>query len=318
MSDICPHCGSSVFGASADGAAARCAKCGASVAAKGKTAAANVPSPDFDDLDDVLRDTAVPLNDIDDILSAVRVPEETASGSGRGGLFTRVGLIVFGLAVAGLLVLSLGKIAEYADEPANNNVGAASGVAQPPRQVVEPAESPNAKAPPNRTWTPDSEWLAQLGPPASLGEYELRLPDDFTRVERTNSDGKTACSFRSGNRPADDLNVVTTFVDDALADRGGVPEKLDPDWELDFMLDGYRSMLAHFAESGRDLGQLAGREFVRGRFSGKEAGADVHGVMLASYEERRMIVLSFVCTSPPGTPEYKRLENALLTFRPAP
>lgn len=278
-------------------------------------AASAVPSPEFDDLDEVLRDTAAPLNDIDEILSEVRVPEETSSAHGRGGLLARLGLIALGLAVAGLLVFALGKIAEIADEPAANPKAAAGGVLHAARQKIDPAPAAVAAAPLKLTWAPEAEWLEQLGPPVSCGQYELRLPEDYTRVERTNAGGKTACSFRSGNRPADDINVVTAFVDDALADRGGVPEKLDPDWELDFMLDGYRSTLAAFAESGRDQGRLAGREFVRGRFSGKEAGADVYGLMLASYEDRRMIVLSFVCTNPPGSPEYKRLENALLTFR---
>lgn len=278
----------------------------------------SVKTPEFDDLDDVLRDTAAPLNDIDDILSEVRVPEPNAFGQGRGGLLVRLGLTAFGLAVAGLLVLALGKIAEFADEPANNKVGTAGGSVQPPAKDIEPADKLLTQEPLNLTWTPESKWLAQLGPPVSLSEYELRLPQDYTRLERAKSNGKTTCSFRSGNRPADDMNVATAFIDDALADRGGVPEKLDPDWELDFMLDGYRTTLAAFAESGRDQGRLAGREFVRGRFSGKQAGVDVYGVMLASYEERRMIVLSFVCTSPPGAPEYKRLENALLSFRPAP
>jgi hypothetical protein len=301
----------------ADGAAVCCAKCGAPGATRGETADSIVQSPEFDDLDDVLRDTVAPLNDIDDILSEVRVPDETAFDRGRGGLIARLGLAAFGLAFAGLLVFALGKIAEVADQPADRKVGAASEPAKPPSHVIESADSSSALAQLDLTWTPDSEWLAQLGPQVSLGEYELQLPQDYTRVERANSEGKTTCSFRSGNRPADDINVVTAFIDDALADRGGVPEKLDPDWELDFILDGYRSTLAQFTETGRDLGRMAGREFARGRFSGKEAGVDVYGTILASYEERRLIVLSFVCTCPLGSPEYKRLENSLLTFRPA-
>lgn len=277
-----------------------------------------VQTPEFDDLDDVLRDTAAPLNDIDDILSEVRVPDEAACGQRAGGFFTRIGLTVAGLAIAGLLVLGLGKVAEFADEPATKNQAAmGNGAAQSAKQKIESSPQSVTAAPTNHAWTPEPEWLDQLGPAVPMGEYELRLPEDYSRVERANSERKTTCSFRSGNRPADDINVVTAFVDDALADRGGVPEKLDPDWELDFMLDGYRSTLAAFAECGRDQGRLAGREFVRGRFSGKEAGVDVYGVLLASYEARRMIVLSFVCTSPPGSPEYKRLENALLTFRSA-
>lgn len=319
MTDICPHCGSSETGQPADGADAHCVKCGGAIdqTTSQRPAAVAVQSPEFDDLDEVLRDTAAPLNDIDDILSEVRVPDENGSRNGRGGLLVRLGLTAFGLAVAGLLVFALGKIAEFADKPANDKAATASGAAQPPEQFIEPTEISRTPSPLNHTWTPESDWLAQLGPPVSLGEYELQRPQDYTRIERANTGGKATYSFRSGNRPADDINVVTAFVDDALADRGGVPEKLDPDWELDFMLDGYRSTLAAFAESGRDQGRLAGREFVRGRFSGKEASVDVYGVLLTSYEARRMIVLSFVCTSPPGSPEYKRLENALLTFRPA-
>jgi len=320
LTDICPHCGSSETGQPVDGADAHCGKCGAAVnqTTSQDLAAVTVQSPEFDDLDDVLRDTAAPLNDIDDILSEVRVPDEAACGSRAGGFFTRIGLTVAGLAVAGLLVFGLGKIAEFADEPATKNQAATGGGAsQSTKQEIESSPPSVAAAPPNHAWTPEPEWLEPLAPPVSIVEYELRLPEDYTRVERANSEGKTSCSFRSRNRPADDINVVTALIDDALADRGGVPEKLDPDWELDFILDGYRSALAHFVESGRDQGRLAGREFARGRFSGQEAGADVYGVLLASYEARRMIVLSFVCTSPPGSPEYKRLENALLTFRPA-
>ena len=320
LTHICSHCGSSETGQPADGAGAHCSKCGSAIdqTTSQSLAALAVQSPEFDDLDEVLRDTAAPLNDIDDILSEVRAPEEKVSSNGRGGLLVRFALAVLGLAVAGLLVLALGKIAEFADEPANNKVATAGGAVQPPEQIIEPADTSSTVGPINHAWKPEAEWFAQLGPPASLGEYELRLPQDYTRIEQANSGGKTTCSFRSSNRPADDINVVTAFVDDALADRGGVPEKLDPDWELDFMLDGYRSTLAAFAESGRDQGRLADREFVRGRFSGKEAGIDVYGVLLASYEERRMIVLSFVCTSPPGSAEYRRLDNSLLTFRPAP
>jgi transcription elongation factor Elf1 len=259
LTHICPHCGSSETGQPADGAGAHCSKCGSAIdqTTSQSLAALAVQSPEFDDLDEVLRDTAAPLNDIDDILSEVRAPEEKVSSNGRGGLLVRFALAVFGLAVAGLLVLALGKIAEFADEPANNKVATAGGAVQPPEQIIEPADTSSTVGPINHAWKPEAEWFAQLGPPASLGEYELRLPQDYTRIEQANSGGKTTCSFRSSNRPADDINVVT-------------------------------------------------------------AGIEVYGVLLASYEERRMIVLSFVCTSPPGSAEYRRLENSLLTFRPAP
>lgn len=314
--DVCPHCGSSEFGRPAAGAVHRCARCGESIgAATSEGAVCAAPPPEFDDLDEVLRETAAPLSDIDTILSEVHVPRTAASSSRPGAFFGRLVLAAAGLTVAGLLVFGLGKIAEFADQPPAN-VAAAGGAAEAVQKRTEPAEPPEALAPLNKTWTTETDWLAELGQPVSCGEYELRLPKDYTRVESASAEGKTTCRFRSGNRPDDDLNVVTVFIDDALSDRGGVPEKLDPDWELDFMLDGYRSTLAEFVESERDQGSLAGREFVRGRFAGKEAGENVCGVLLASYLERRMIVVSFVCSGPPGGKEYKRLENSLLTLRP--
>ncbi|HVW37714.1 MAG TPA: hypothetical protein VHB99_10435, partial [Pirellulales bacterium] len=184
MSDICPHCGSSDLDQPAAGAIAHCVKCGGPVDATRNQAfaAAAVQSPEFDDLDDVLRDTAAPLNDIDDILSEVRIPKEDASGKKRGGLLVPLGLTALGLAVAGLLVFALGKIAEFADEPTINKAATASGAAQPPEKGVEPSDPSSEVAPLDLTWTPDSEWLAQLGPPVSLGEYELQLPQDYTRV----------------------------------------------------------------------------------------------------------------------------------------
>lgn len=314
--DVCPHCGSTEIGQPAGGDEPYCAQCGGAIDSAKLAAACVAPTPEFDDLDAVLREKAAPLSDIDEILSEVHVPQTAASSSRSGAFAGRFVLAAAGLAAAGLLVLGLGKIAELADAPPANKA-AAGGIAQPPPKNIEPTEPANALAPLNLTWTPEAEWLAELGLAVSFGEYELRLPEDYTRVERTNAEGKTSCSFRSVNRPVGDLNVVTALIDDALADRGGVPGKLDPDWELDLMLEGYRSALAAFAETGRDQGRLAGREFVRGRFTGKQAGVDLCGVLLASYQDRRMIVLSFVCGGSPGGKEYKRLENSLLTLRPA-
>ena len=309
---VCPQCGSVSDEPAEAGVAGRCARC-ASAADEPSTAAPEA----FADLEDVLRDTAAPLADIDDILSEVHVPADAASGR-RPGFIVRAGLAIVGLALAGLLVFALGKIAELADNALPNDAKrAAAGAAPPAGRKSGEAESAIAPAALNDGWTPEPEWLEQLGPAVRCGDYELRLPEDYQRVEQSSAGGKTTCSFRSLSRSADDINAVTALIDDALADRGGVPGKLDPDWELDFMLDGYRSTLAHFAEEGRDQGRLADREFVRGRFRGKEAGVEVYGMMLASYAERRMIVLTFVGANLPGSAEYKRLENALLTLRRA-
>jgi len=309
---VCPQCGSVSEEPAEAGVAGRCAHCAS--AADEPSAAAAEP---FADLEDVLRDTAAPLADIDDILSEVHVPAGAAARR-RPGFTLRAGLAIVGLALAGLLVFALGKIAELADNALPKDAKrAAAGAARPAERKSVEAEAAIAPAPLNDGWTPEPEWMEALGSAVRVGDYELRLPADYQRVEQSSAGGKTSCSFRSLNRPADDVNVVTALIDDALADRGGVPEKLDPDWELDFMLDGYRSALAHFTETGRDQGRLADRDFVRGRFRGKEAGVEVYGVMLASYAERRMIVLTFVGANPPGNAEYKRLENALLTFRRA-
>ena len=319
---VCPHCGSVSDDHPAEaGFGERCAHCGQSVAATttdGVAAARGTTSEPFADLEDVLRETAAPLADIDDILSEVHVPAGAAAGR-RLGLIARFGVALAGLAVAGLLVFGLGKIAELAEQAPQQDA-AAGGAARSAKMKTgasAPASDPVPQnfAPLNDGWTPEPEWVEALGPAVRVGDYELRLPQDYQRVEQSSGAGKTTCSFRSLNRSADDLNVVTALIDGALADRGGVPDKLDPDWELDFTLDGYRSALAHFAETGRDQGRLADRDFVRGRFRGKQAGVEVHGVMLASYAERRMIVLTFVGADPPGSAEYKRLENALLTFR---
>ena len=312
---VCPQCGSVSNEPAEAGVAGRCARC-ASAADEPIEPSTAAPEA-FADLEDVLRDTAAPLADIDDILSEVHVPAGAASGR-RPGFIVRAGLAIVGLAIAGLLVFALGKIAELADIALPKDAKrAAAGPAPPAERKSRDADAAIAPAALNDGWTPEPEWLEQLGPAVRCGDYELRLPEDYQRVEQSSAGGKTTCSFRSLSRPADDINAVTALIDDALADRGGVPEKLDPDWELDFMLDGYRSTLAHFAEQGRDQGRLADRDFVRGRFRGKEAGIEVYGMMLASYENRRMIVLTFVGANPPGSAEYKRLENALLTLRRA-
>lgn len=179
----------------------------------------------------------------------------------------------------------------------------------------------SAPAPPSGpVWSPDANLLGQLPVDGSFDRYVVKLPAGFSSAPAPQTaapPGGRLQNFMWMGQPQ--ANGTRQVVVAAIVDMNVTPRSSPNDLEL--ALQGAMSQvrissgIQGFTNTPGERGQLAGKQFIRSRFSGSVMGVQMHGTFLMMIEGGRLLSISGMCNDSPGTPGYQLLDAALLTFK---
>ena len=175
-------------------------------------------------------------------------------------------------------------------------------------------------APSGPVWTPDARLLSQLPVDATFDRYVMKLPAGFASAPAPATPappGGRLQNYMWLGQPQ--FNATRQVVVAAVADMNSVPRSSPND--LDQALQGAMKQLriasgiVGFTNTSGERGQLAGKQFIRAKFSGSINGVPINGNLLIMIEGARLVSLSGMCSDNPGTPDYELLNAALLSFK---
>lgn len=225
------------------------------------------------------------------------------------------------LAICGGIVLAIGIPAMRAAREAAQRVQAQRG-----GMPAAPASSGGLfggsapAAPSGPVWSPDANLLGQLPVDGAFDRYLVKLPAGFASApapQAPSPPGGRLQNFMWMGQPQG--NGTRQVVVAAVVDMNVTPRSSPNDLEL--AMQGAMSQvrissgIQGFTNTPGERGQLAGKQFIRSRFSGSVTGVQMHGTFLMMIEGGRLLWISSMCNDGPGTPGYQLLDAALLTFK---
>lgn len=182
-----------------------------------------------------------------------------------------------------------------------------------------PAAAPTL-APAGPVWTPDANLLGQLPVEGTFDRYVMKLPAGFASApppQAPSPPGGRLQNFMWTGQPL--ANGTRQVVVAAVIDTNVAPRSSLNDLEL--ALQGAVSQIRissgiqGFSSTPGERGQLAGKQFIRSRFSGSANGVPMNGTLMIMIDGARALSISGMCNDSPGTPGYQLLDAALLTFK---
>jgi hypothetical protein len=177
-----------------------------------------------------------------------------------------------------------------------------------------------AAAPAGPVWTPDANLLGQLPVEGTFDRYVMKLPAGFASApppQAPSPPGGRVQNFMWTGQPL--ANGTRQVVVAAVIDTNVAPRSSPNDLEL--ALQGAISQIRissgiqGFTNTPGERGQLAGKQFIRSRFSGSANGVRMNGTLMIMIDGARALSISGMCNDSPGTPGYQLLDAALLTLK---
>jgi hypothetical protein len=162
--------------------------------------------------------------------------------------------------------------------------------------------------------------LGQLPVDGAFDRYVMKLPAGFASAPAPQTPappGGRLQNFMWMGQPQ--ANGTRQVVVAAIVDLNVVPRSSPND--LEQALQGAMSQvrissgIQGFTNTAGERGQLAGKQFIRSRFSGSVTGVQMHGTMLMMIDGGRLLSIAGMCNDSPGSPGYQLLDAALLTFK---
>ena len=177
------------------------------------------------------------------------------------------------------------------------------------------SNSASSSAPP-AVWQPDAKLLDELGPMATIDEYRVRPPKEYTfNPPPPNSSANLKAFYWAGktreDKTAPHLLIRVASPPPAEAKDGTLERHFEE------MLEGFKRRRTNWMQTSPERGQINGMTFMRAYWSGIDADKQwkMHGFIYASKDGSVFILLSSQDVEPNHEQALKVAEASVLTFR---
>jgi hypothetical protein len=165
-------------------------------------------------------------------------------------------------------------------------------------------------------WQPDARLLDELGPMATVEEYQVRPPKAYAfNPPPPNSSARIKAFYWAG-KLREDETAPHLLIRLASSPPG---EAKDSTLEQHFeeMLEGFKRRRTNWTQTSPELGQINGLTFMRTHWSGNDADKQwkMHGFMYAGKDGSAFILLSSQDVEPNHEQALKVAETSVLTFK---
>lgn len=236
--------------------------------------------------------------------------------------------IILALVGAGVMFLLCGGIAYVIVPPAIQAARKAAAEAQArnaSRQGQPGApKSPfsfGQSSPPSPVWGPNPQFTAQLPTRVTFDRFSMQLPQGFVVQSIPPSPAKPGVSVQMFGwigpmLPDGTRSVIEVDIAQAKGGPKATPGELPSLLPVLFTALRTNAQLMGLQNDPGERGQLAGREAIRAKFSGRMTGTRMHGIAYLVLDGGDRLIMMY-CISPAGCMDPPRdvLEASFLTLQ---